>query len=175
MVSGMAFKQRGPWVNRPLLASMAGVAGMASILYGSVAMPGLGLLLSSYGMAMSEAAQNWLSMSGSAPFYALALFLIASGGGIVSWVLSWRPLVLLGEISFSIYLTHQVIIRMMRPQWLEGWPMTLQMGAYWLATIGLSYVLWRFVEKPCQRFMRSIFDSGTSRKSRKAPAVLAGA
>lgn len=41
----------------------------------------------------------------------------------------------------------------MNPKWVEGWPNYIQMAAFWVFTLMVSYLVWRFVEKPCQRAM----------------------
>lgn len=43
------------------------------------------------------------------PFFALLLIIFASGRGAVSKAMSWKPLLVLGEVSFAIYLVHQPI------------------------------------------------------------------
>ncbi|MNY55752.1 hypothetical protein D3C86_1917580 [compost metagenome] len=62
---------------------------------------------------------------------------------------------LLGEISFSIYLIHQIIIRslMINPSWTDGIDPVAVMVGYWIVTIAASYLLWMLIEKPCQRMM----------------------
>ncbi len=76
------------------------------------------------------------------------VLLIGCGhGGWVSRLLSWRPLVLTGKISYSLYLWH--------------WPVTVfwkyatydQLRAYdyagmFLLSLVLGYLSWRFVEMP---------------------------
>ncbi|SAL20941.1 acyltransferase 3 [Caballeronia cordobensis] len=43
------------------------------------------------------------------PFIAALLVVFASGAGAMSKVLGWRPLIVLGEISFALYLVHQPV------------------------------------------------------------------
>ncbi|HPD61676.1 MAG TPA: acyltransferase, partial [Thermodesulfobacteriota bacterium] len=54
----------------------------------------------------------WLSRSGIVClFYGLLVVVMALEKGIVSWLLSSRLLVWLGQLSFSIYMVHQILIR----------------------------------------------------------------
>ena len=58
-------------------------------------------------------------------FFALALYVIASSRSFITSILTFKPFVLLGEISFSIYLVHQpLMIRaaqyMEQPFWLPN-------------------------------------------------------
>jgi peptidoglycan/LPS O-acetylase OafA/YrhL len=48
------------------------------------------------------------------PFFAALLCVFASNRGMVSKAMGWRPLMVLGEISFALYLLHQPI------QWFVG-------------------------------------------------------
>ncbi|WP_311885820.1 MULTISPECIES: acyltransferase [unclassified Pseudomonas] len=80
--------------------------------------------------------------------------------GFVSRALSWRPLVFLGEISFSVYLIHQVVIRLTTQEQLlaDYGPYT----RFWfvaLTSIAFAAFIWKFVEKPCQKGIMRIYDS----------------
>jgi peptidoglycan/LPS O-acetylase OafA/YrhL len=51
----------------------------------------------------------------AAPFlFAITIYLIAGGRGLVTKVLSSRPLQFLGRISYSIYMTHVVVLLIVR-------------------------------------------------------------
>ncbi|KWK75796.1 hypothetical protein WM15_29830 [Burkholderia ubonensis] len=56
---------------------------------------------------------EWLMQSGQFSVLALLIFIFAIGRGALSYALSARPIVFLGEISFSMYMLHQIIIRAM--------------------------------------------------------------
>lgn len=66
------------------------------------------------GIAFSEQIEASINIAAKVMAYlALVALLISlsSGGGALSKLLSFKPLVYLGEISFSLYLCHQVIMR----------------------------------------------------------------
>ncbi|MBU9310852.1 acyltransferase family protein [Burkholderia multivorans] len=114
----------------------------------------------SHGM-ISMAITKWLFESGSAPIFAIAIFSMAMTNGAVARLLSAKPLVLLGEISFSLYLTHQLLMRA-----LDGThslsafgSMSHQFFMYWVFALGLSFSLWTFIEKPCRRTIVAKFDA----------------
>jgi peptidoglycan/LPS O-acetylase OafA/YrhL len=48
---------------------------------------------------------------GFLPFWTILIFVFAHERGIISKLLGRRPFVFLGEISFSFYMLHQLVIR----------------------------------------------------------------
>lgn len=53
---------------------------------------------------------QWFIHSGSVLAFAILIYVIATGAGLVSKVLNLRIFVFLGEISFSLYLFHQTLL-----------------------------------------------------------------
>ncbi len=94
----------------------------------------------------------WYSQSGGLFVFAFAIFVFAQNGGLISQALSVRALVLLGEISFSTYMLHQLLIRAaLNQDWVShlGRPATIVVALV-LIYVG-SWLLWRFIEVPCRR------------------------
>ncbi|WP_244561918.1 acyltransferase family protein [Mesorhizobium australicum] len=96
----------------------------------------------------------WYNQSGGLLVFAFAIFIFAQSDGPVSRLLAWRGLVLLGEISFSTYMVHQIIIRYaFTHRWSDA------MGAVPATIVVLtlvylsSWVLWRTIEMPCRRWI----------------------
>lgn len=78
---------------------------------------------------------------------AAMIILFSRSGGIVYRVLSNRPLVFVGLISFSAYLWHQPIFafaRLYSDKTHSSWAM----AALSLTVMPLAYMSWRFVETP---------------------------
>lgn len=99
--------------------------------------------------------------SGSFPAFGLVIGILSFERGMVARFLSMGWLVLLGEISFAIYLVHQIIGRFISqnsPVFASLPKMVFNIG-YWFAVLSLSFIIWRVVEKPCQRLIRSRFGS----------------
>jgi peptidoglycan/LPS O-acetylase OafA/YrhL len=71
-----------------------------------------------------------------------ALIASAVAGSSLTGALSWRPLVFLGKISYSLYLWHFMIL------WAFGWTHPLMALPVALACAWLSYC---FVERPFRR------------------------
>ncbi len=98
---------------------------------------------------------------GSFLAFGLLIGVLSFERGMLSRILSLRLLVLLGEISYSVYLVHQIIVR-----WYEAHkgmftsvPKTMLYIAYWLTVLILSFLIWRVVERPCQQWIRALFRS----------------
>ena len=113
-----------------------------------------------------------LSAAGIPPFYDFVLIVLfatlvlslALSTGAVARALASRPLVYLGEISYSIYLIHTVILLVMGQLLQRIWPDAADVGAIgfiavYLAFIAVSlvagHILFRFVEEPCRTWLRA--------------------
>lgn len=109
----------------------------------------------------------WLANTGGGLGFAFAIFVFAMEKGVFSRILRYQPLIYLGEVSFAIYLTHQLVFRV--GVWSGGLSRIL---AYWALTLFTAIVLHHLVERPCQRIiiraattsrpLRRLFRSGTA-------------
>ncbi|WOJ95029.1 acyltransferase family protein [Congregibacter variabilis] len=75
------------------------------------------------------------------------LVLFASKQTIAGRILSSRPLVLIGLLSYSAYLWHQPLLAFARIRY-TGEAIEILMIALSVAAIGLGYLSWRYIEKP---------------------------
>lgn len=78
---------------------------------------------------------------------ALVLLYARASGSWAGWILSKRPVVWIGLISYSAYLWHQPLLAFFR----HASPGPLGLGRTWVAIIAaivLGYLSWRFVEIP---------------------------
>jgi len=85
-----------------------------------------------------------------------AMLVIAFGAqasrGAVGRVLSIRPLVFVGAISYSLYLVHWPLLVLTHEQTGPGAPLPLGIGiAVAAASVPVAYLLYRFVETPFRR------------------------
>jgi len=107
------------------------------------------------GLALLAAALIFFDPNGYAPIPAAtfaclgAALLIRTGGGgnSVSRLLSWRPLVAVGLISYSLYLWHWPVYVIARYLLIRE-PSGIESSALVLATFVLATLSWRYVEKP---------------------------
>jgi peptidoglycan/LPS O-acetylase OafA/YrhL len=72
--------------------------------------------------------------------------------------LSCRPLLFLGEISYSIYLVHQLALRFFSsyPQMTEGLPRPVALAIYGLVVLAVSSAIYYAVEVPARRAIRGL-------------------
>lgn len=103
---------------------------------------------------------NWISFIGFAALpFALLIFTMALERGEISRVLSLPVCVLLGEISYSVYLFHAVLVSSYHyfhpgiTRWLPNWAAFL---GFWSTTLVLSYVVWAVIEMPGRRFLLGV-------------------
>jgi peptidoglycan/LPS O-acetylase OafA/YrhL len=101
---------------------------------------------------ISPATLKWLVASGSAPCFAVVAVVFAAGRGTVARLLSWRPFVVLGEISFALYLCHVLLFRALTTSGsiASYGGIGAQFAVYCAMVLGLSYALHMLVERPCQ-------------------------
>ncbi len=113
-------------------------------------------------------AQYWISTSFSPAIpSALLILTLASSRGALSSVLGWRPIKVLGEISFSIYLVHPLAIRLIAryQDALGDWGIPLCVAVILLA----STALWYIVEMPLRDLVLARWNrSSSNAASRRA-------
>jgi peptidoglycan/LPS O-acetylase OafA/YrhL len=114
---------------------------------------------------------SWFHAAGSLPAWAALVYVTALGRGHVSRALRWRPLVLLGEISFSIYLLHQILhlAYQARAHELPAVPDAVAFAGYLAMVLLASYVSWRCIEMPARRFIVGAPLHGSSVLTQPAP------
>jgi peptidoglycan/LPS O-acetylase OafA/YrhL len=105
---------------------------------------------------------NWLVCADTSPFFALLIIVAANGAGWISRALASRPLVFLGEISYSIYMLHNIIINFLaRYELIPLIPDRLQFFTAAFLIIGLSAVSYLLIERPMRgAIIRLAFRTG---------------
>lgn len=71
--------------------------------------------------------------------------------GVVARVLSWRPLVWLGTISYGVYLWHWPIFLALNGE-RTGWSGLSLFAVRCAATVAIAYVSWWVIEQPLRRW-----------------------
>ena len=105
--------------------------------------------------------QQWRLNFGYAPAAGLLIFCCARYRNPIVGFLSGKWIVLGGEVSYSIYMLHVVMINAFRYEapkitaWNVALGSWLQLTLVLASIAGLSLVSWRFIERPSRAFLRS--------------------
>jgi peptidoglycan/LPS O-acetylase OafA/YrhL len=90
--------------------------------------------------------------------FALSVLLAAQGQTGYARFLEWRPILLLGEISYSLYMTHLIVIRLFN--WLtengRGWKTATEVPTILVIVLAVSLATYYFVEVPSRKFGRRL-------------------
>jgi len=104
---------------------------------------------------------SWLTRIFAAPLFAIVIAIFAFGKGAPSKLIGCRCMVLLGEASFSLYMTHEIVARCIAnyaPTLLFKESYWLGALIFWIICLTVSFVTWKFIERPCRKFILSTFD-----------------
>jgi len=92
------------------------------------------------------------------PMLAVSVILLADAapvGGSVQRLLSWRPLVALGDMSYSVYLIHWPVFVLFMAQF-DRTRLGLRGGTILIAaSLAFAWFMTRFVDGPAQRYPRT--------------------
>jgi peptidoglycan/LPS O-acetylase OafA/YrhL len=88
--------------------------------------------------------QDWITASGVVVFIILALSTNA-----ISGLLAIRPLVFLGSISYSLYLFHALVLKIIVTLLVQVIPLPAALGIAVACALIVSTASWRFIECPC--------------------------
>lgn len=90
---------------------------------------------------------------------ATLILVSASGSGLIGRLLSWRPLVRAGELSFSFYMVHQIVIRVLRRllgHYQLDWALGTRIAVGLCLALAATYVIHRLVEEPARRWLMQL-------------------
>ncbi|WP_315809508.1 acyltransferase [Pseudomonas sp. C9-3] len=112
---------------------------------------------SSLPIAINKSVSIWFANCGGSLAFALLIVILAKQGGALSKAMSAKPLVYLGEISFSIYMVHQIIIRVMEmyQTLFAGLSQATILIIYFTSVILVSAATHSLIEKPVQKLIIS--------------------
>lgn len=119
-----------------------------------------GLFLIAGSVMVLDRGSPFPGVAALAPVIGTALVLVFARAGTWSGrLLSWRPMVAVGLMSYSAYLWHQPLLAFARLRSLDP-PGPLVMGALLGLTLILAAITWHLVEEPFRR--RRLAPSGRS-------------
>lgn len=106
--------------------------------------------------------------------FGLVIVCFAINKGFISKILRLRLFVVLGEISFSMYLIHQIVFRFYdtHKAMFESIPKEMIFPLLVTVIFVLSYGVWRFVELPAQAKLKNMFSKLGRKKEIESSTAL---
>ncbi|ESY16120.1 MULTISPECIES: acyltransferase [unclassified Mesorhizobium] len=111
----------------------------------------------------------WMQNAMGAVFFTPLIFVLAIGRGRLSQALSVRPLIILGEASFAIYLLHLMV---QDKAMAIGFATPSDVPAYLCIVLVGSVALNRYIEMPSNRYLRRKVDAWADRRVVAARPVI---
>lgn len=134
-----------------LIGSVCAVLLLRRDAVHSEILAGVGLLMVVYSIFFFSEAMPFPSFFTLIPVIGAALIILfAAKGTVVARLLSWRPIVAIGLVSYSAYLWHQPLFAFARVRLLDP-PDIGIMVCLAAATFVLAWLTWQFVEQPFRR------------------------
>ena len=84
------------------------------------------------------------------PTLSTAVLIVGKNSWVNRKILSWRPLVFIGLISFPLYLWHWPVLTFLRIYW-GGEPSQIAKTFAFALSLGLAWITYRFVERPVRQ------------------------
>ncbi len=135
----------GRYTKRPLFADGLGAASIVTLL--------LAMLMMNKTTAFPGVAALVPTLATMA-----LLWVVTQSNTLVGRMLSVRPAVWLGNISYSVYLWHWPLIIFCKLAYTAAFSLPV-IAALLVGSVLLGYVSWRFVEQPCRRIAPSFRNS----------------
>ncbi|MFH1154088.1 MAG: acyltransferase [Pseudomonadota bacterium] len=135
------------------VATIVEIVSLAALLVGMSLNFPVQMFVNAY---LGGAGKIWVDV-GNANVITVAPFILimALAKGKLSRGLSRKGLVFLGEISFSVYLIHQILLRIYG-SYIKAYdvlPLWISYSYFWIVILLVSYLLWEIVEKPCRKMI----------------------
>lgn len=99
----------------------------------------------------------YLSKSGSFWVFALLIVVFAFGKGIISRAIARPSMVLLGEISFALYLVHTIVLKWYEnnASYFSNKHPVVNVVSYWLLCLCIAWLLHKTIENPFRKLILS--------------------
>lgn len=100
--------------------------------------------------------RGWWKHTDDIIVFPFLIIILAIGAGAISKILSTRLAIILGELSFSIYLLHLIVFKFYARHWMPSGvePDYRGLALCILVTFVLSFLLWRLIEVPCRMWAK---------------------
>jgi hypothetical protein len=113
-----------------------------------------------------EPLRAWLYFGGVAPVYGALIFVVACARGKISQLLSSSILVHLGDISFSLYMIHGIVLGWftLHASYFQSWTLWQKLMCTVILSLLLARISYKLFETPCQNFLINL-SKGNYQKS----------
>jgi peptidoglycan/LPS O-acetylase OafA/YrhL len=114
--------------------------------------------------AIGNTVNYYLIKAGSFPFFAALIVVFALGKGVFSKALSAPFFVLLGEVSFSLYLVHMTIFQwyLANSTYFSSLSLPIQTAGYWVIALATAFLMHKAVENPCRKLILGLNKNSVS-------------
>lgn len=99
------------------------------------------------------------------PFWASLIFIFSFEKGLISKLLSNKFFIYLGEISFSFYMIHNLVLSYILFLWKPNINQTLLIGVCFTITLTLSSLMYEYYEEPMRHRVRNYLNYKFREKS----------
>ncbi|MDP1723428.1 MAG: acyltransferase [Alphaproteobacteria bacterium] len=152
----IAFLYKKRTIKKNYIPFLATICEISSIILCAVFMYNTNYIVNwSRALKLGPALDQWIVHCGSVFVFGLLIYLIAQGRGKVSKILCNPFFVLLGEISFSMYLTHQTLLTIYRGKisYFADFPNPITFSIFISILLSLSFLIWACIEMPGRRYI----------------------
>jgi peptidoglycan/LPS O-acetylase OafA/YrhL len=161
MCSALAWRRLGDTLS--FRFSTASILESMSVLACALAATGcISRILETLPPCQYDSFRVWSFESGSSAIpAAILVFALACGRGAISRVLATRPIVFLGEISYSVFVLHQVVMwyYFRFHEHLIGYSNSTLLFGYLIVVLACSTIMWFIVERPARTALMHAADA----------------
>lgn len=148
MSAARLFEVYGARRTGALLGTLLEVVAVAVLVFALTVMTYSTFATGTLGRMLPDALGLWLERCGAGPLFAVVIFIFALEQGRISRILQHRLLILGGEVSYAIYLTHLIVLYAVT-RMIDGPPALLSI-LFVGVVLAVSYLCWRHVEMPAR-------------------------
>lgn len=118
-----------------------------------------------FGALLPNLAHLWVMISGSCLLFALLIGVLAPGRGLIGRALSAGWMVWLGQVSFSFYMLHAIVMQALAHLWGPGAPLPVVL----ILALIVAAASYHCIETPGRRWVVALARRGQTAKPEAAP------
>jgi peptidoglycan/LPS O-acetylase OafA/YrhL len=106
------------------------------------------------------------------PFWGSIIFIFAFQKGVISKLLGKKLFVYLGNISFSFYMIHNLVLSYILFLWKPNIPVSVTIIVCFFISVLLSALMYKYYEEPVRKRVKRYINNLRSRKKLVKPALM---